>query len=179
MSLEPNKVELEVELGNHSTPDVQPATSSQEIAWPRFKLFAGGLGMAACLIAANVLGQTNAPSELAAKLPDEPNVLYAMIGQVLNNPSSLLVIAFLCIVCWLLDDLPFVNSKYVVHCSVVAGGSIYWMFTAAETVPRSFPHPLAVFIVNGCICGFIAFVIHQQAVSRFINYFGANKTQKK
>jgi len=144
----------------------------------RFKLFAGGLGMLTCLATARALGETAAQTELAAKLPAEPNILYAMLGQVLNNPSSLLVVAFLCIFCWLLDDLPFVNSKYVPHCSVIIGAAIYWLFTSSETVPKSFPHPQAVFVVNGTICGFVAFVIHRQAVARFINYFDTNKSTK-
>lgn len=152
--------------------------NDESINYARLKIFSGLLGMTGCLVAANVLGQSANPSPLAAKLPDEPNILYAMLGQVLNNPSSLLVVAFLCILCWLLDDLPFMNSKYVPHCSVIIGAAIYWMFTSDETVPKSFPHPLAVFVVNGTICGFVAFVVHRWAIARFINYFAANQTTK-
>jgi len=158
-----------------------PAQTQPQIimSLPRFKIFLGTIGMLTTLLTARALGETAAQpelAELAAKLPAEPNILYAMLGQVLNNPSSLLVVAFLCILCWLLDDLPFVNSKYVPHCAVVIGASIYWLFTSSETVPKSFPHPQAVFVVNGTICGFVAFVIHRWAITRFINYFDNNKS---
>ena len=134
------------------------------------KLILGLIGMGCTLMAANVMGQNagnTAPT--AVNLAADPNILYAMLGQVLNNPSSLLVIAFLCIVAWLADDLPFIASKYVPHLCVVFGASIYWMFTSVDTVPKSFPHPHAVFIVNGTICGFVAAVIHRQAVARIID----------
>ena len=132
------------------------------------------MGMLICLITSNIFAQTNANPGLVAALPDGPNILYAMIGQVLNNPSSLLVIAFLGIVDWLADDLPLINSKYVAHISVITGACIYWMFTTESAVPKSFPHPYAVFIVNGCICGFVAAVGHRQIVARLINVIQGN-----
>jgi len=144
------------------------------------KMTAGLLGMSFLLVAANVLGQTNAEvtRPIVEAIPSKsPNILYAMICQVLNNPSSLLVVAFLCIVDWLVDDLPFIPSKYVVHCSVIAGASIFWMFTSRESVPSYFPHPLAVFVVNGSICGFVAFVIHRQAIVRLIGMFSVPKDE--
>ncbi|HEY1788580.1 MAG TPA: hypothetical protein VGJ73_10515 [Verrucomicrobiae bacterium] len=134
------------------------------------KLTFGFVGMLSTLLAARVMGQTTnaTTTSIVQGLPDSPNILYGMFAQVLNNPSSLLVIAFLCILAWLADDMPFLPSKYVAHFCVVIGASIYWMFTSEATVPKSFPHPEAVFIVNGCICGFMAFAIHRQAIARII-----------
>ena len=134
------------------------------------KLIYGGLGMLSSLMAAHA--QTNTPASFTNavnNLPGGPNIIYAMYGQVLNNPSSLLVIAFLCIMAWLADDLPFIPSKYVAHLCVIIGACMFRFFTAESTVPTSFPHPQAVFIVNGTICGFVAYIIHRQAVSRIIN----------
>jgi hypothetical protein len=138
------------------------------------KLLAGGLGMLFCLLASNVMAQTNANPALVAALPETPNVLYGMYGQVLNNPASVMVIPFLMVLAWLVDDLPFINSRYVVHITVITGASIYWAFTSVDTVPKSFPHPLMVFVVNGTICGFVAFVGHRQAIARLINMVQAH-----
>lgn len=142
------------------------------------KLIFGLAGMGSTVMAANVLGQNagNTSPAVAANLSADPNILYAMLGQVLNNPSSLMVIAFLCICAWLADDLPFIPSKYVAHLCVVFGASIYWAFTSEETVPKSFPHPFAVFIVNGSVCGFVAFIIHRQAVARIIDLVRGRQT---
>lgn len=121
--------------------------------------------------------QTNTPAAFAtmsANLPAGPNIVYAMLGQVLNNPSSLTVLAFLLIVSWLADDTPAFPSRYISHLLVVIGGSIYWMFTSETTVPKSFPHPQAVFVVNGTICGFVAFVAHKQALARLVNLARGN-----
>ena len=127
---------------------------------------AGGLGF----FALSVLAQTNALPVTPLPGPTDPNIMTAMFYQVLNNPASLLVIGFLCIVAWLVDDLPFVNSRYVAHATVMAGGAIYWMFATPDSVPHTFPYPIVVLVVNGTICGFVAFVIHRQAVARFINF---------
>src|ERR1700761_7856746 len=115
------------------------------------KITFGALGMLFTFLMARAMGQITNPvtAPLVQGLPDSPNILYGMFAQVLNNPSSLLVIAFLCIMAWLADDMPFIPSKYVAHLCVVIGASIYWMFTSEATVPKSFPHPEAVFIVNG------------------------------
>lgn len=143
------------------------------------KLTVCSLAMLGCLVAANVFGQTNANPELVAKLPDVgPNILYAMCGQMLNNPASLMVIAFLCVWNYLLDDLPWVKPRYVKLFSVLSGEAIYWMFTTAETVPRSFPHPMAVFVANGTLCGFVAYAIHRQATVRALNLFGQWQGEK-
>lgn len=102
-------------------------------------------------------------------LPD-PNLLSAMYASVIHNPASLMVIGVLCVFAWLADDLPFVNSRYVAHYTVIAGASIYWLFAFPASVPVNFPHPSAVFASNGIICGLVAFGIHKQAIARLLNY---------
>src|SRR6187455_2686997 len=91
-------------------------------------IFGGTLGT--MFLVLSVLGQsTNAiPITHLPGDGEQNNILYAMFGQVLNNPASMLVVGVLCIVAWLVDDLPFVNSRYVAHATVIAGGAIYWMF---------------------------------------------------
>jgi hypothetical protein len=134
------------------------------------------LGMLLTFGLSKVFAQTTNEStaSIVASLPATPNILYAALGQVLNNPSSTFVIAFLCVVAWMIDDTPIFPSRYIKHLCVVVGASIYWVFTSESTVPKSFPHPQAVFLVNGTICGFIAFVVHQQAVARLINLMRGN-----
>jgi hypothetical protein len=134
------------------------------------------LGMLSSFGLSKVFAQTTneLTAPIVASLPGTPNIFYAMLGQVLNNPSSMFVIAFLCVMAWVTDDTPVFPSRYIKHLCVVAGASIYWIFTSEDTVPKSFPHPQAVFLVNGTICGFIAFVIHQQAVARLINLMRGN-----
>src|ERR1700744_2163222 len=132
------------------------------------KTLFGITGMASTVIAAHAASDVTA-APLAQQLPPDPNILYAMLGQELNNPSSLLVIAFLCIVAWLCDDTPLINSRYIAHICVIPGASIYWLFTTWDSVPKTFPHPLAVFVVNGSICGFVAFLLPRHAVARLIH----------
>ena len=135
----------------------------------RRKLFFGGGGMIAILIFANALNAFAQGTAAPAAAFTEGNIISAMYGQVLSNPSSLLVIAFLSVFAWLLDDLPFINSRYVAHFTVMLGACIYWAFTTERSVPATFPHPFAVFVVNGTLCGFVAFVLHRQLVARLIN----------
>lgn len=133
------------------------------------------LGIGFFLLSA--FGQTN--SAPVTPLPDsgEPNILYAMYGQVIRNPSSLFFIGFLCVIAWLIDDLPFINSRYVPHCLCLFGGSAYWMFATPKSVPPNYPYPYVILVVNGVICAFIAFIIHRQAIARLINMIRARPPQ--
>lgn len=101
----------------------------------------------------------------------EPNIIWAMYNQVARDPACAMVIVWLCVMAWLADDTPIIPSRYVAHVTVVLGMATYWLFTAPSSVPKNFPHPWAVFMVNGTVCGFIAFLIHRQAVARAINFF--------
>lgn len=112
--------------------------------------------------------QTAAQSEVPNGSDVQANMVSASWHQVLNNPASLTVIGFLCVIAWLCDDLPFFNSRYVAHITVTLGACIYWLFAGPQSVPKTFPYPFAVLIVNGTICGFVAFIIHRQAVARLI-----------
>ncbi len=119
------------------------------------------------LIAFMAIAQTTAKE---APPISDGNVVLAMYQQILHNPASMLVIALLCVVAWLADDLPFISSRYVVHITVIVGGSIFWAYASPKSVPPDFPHPMAVFVANGIICGFVAWVIHRQAIGRFISF---------
>lgn len=139
-----------------------------------------GIGLAGvffCL--AKAFAQTNANPNAVTQTGRfdggdvQANILSAAYHQILNNPASLMVIAFLCVLAWLCDDLPFINSRYVAHVTVVLGATIYWMFAGPESVPKTFPYPFVVLVVNGTICGFVAFVFHRQAVARLISFVRA------
>lgn len=137
----------------------------------RIKVIAGSSSIFSLMTMAQVLGQTN---DAPAMVPDtdvQAGIASAMLHQIASNPSSSLVIAALCVFAWLVDDLPFVNSRYVAHLTVVMGACIFRFFSLESAVPKYFPHPQAVFVVNGILAGFIAFVIHKQVVSRIINFF--------
>lgn len=113
--------------------------------------------------------QTNtmaAPDVSAASV--EINVVSAAYHQLLNNPASVSVIPVLCVIAWLCDDVPFIDSKYVYHITVVFGSGIYWLYALPSSVPKSFPYPYVVLASNGILCGFIAAAIHKQAIARLI-----------
>jgi len=92
------------------------------------------------------------------------------VDQVLNNPASLTVIVFLCIVAFVLDDTPIINSRYVTHITIVLGMSIYWMFAGADSVPHYYPHPFAVLVVNGAVAGILAGLGHRWVIAFLVNY---------
>lgn len=132
------------------------------------KLSLGSLIGVASLTASKVFAQADSQPLLPSVIPDT-NIASASIHQLLNNPASLTVIPFLCVIAWLCDDLPFIKSRYVSHITVIVGGSIYWLFAGPTSVPKSFPYPEAVLVVNGVMCGFFAFLVHRQAIARIIN----------
>lgn len=140
--------------------------------WNNIKLVSGMVAMLGMVTTANLLAQGAghvAAAAPAATADPTGGIAQAMFSQVFNNPSSLLVVAFLCVFAWLADDLPFLNSRYVAHCTVILGACIYWAFTDVASVPKTFPHPQVVFVANGTLCGFLAFTIHKKAVARIIN----------
>jgi hypothetical protein len=122
------------------------------------------LGMVVSLIA-----QANLP---VPPLPPEgqANIFTAMWDTILHNPSSLFVVLILCVVAWLMDELPFINSKYVTHFTALIGGSIYWMFCHPANVPKTFPYAWPVLACIGVMCGFVAGVLHRQIIGRLIEY---------
>ena len=134
----------------------------------RLKLFFGFTAFWLLAGTAHVLGQTNDLPRLA---PDtaEVGILTAMVKQAINNPSSAIFIPALMIVAWLADDLPFIPSRYVAHYVVITGAVCFRFFCLESSVPKCFPHPQAVFVVNGIVAGFVAFIFHKYAVARFIN----------
>lgn len=142
----------------------------------RFKTELAILGMLSSFGLSKVFAQTSneLTAPLVAGIPQTPNFVYAMYAQVLNNPSSMMVIVALGIMAWILDDTPKFPSRYIKHLCVAVGSCIYWGFTSEATVPKVFPHPQFVFVVNGAFCGFIAFIGHHQGVARLINLARGN-----
>ncbi len=135
---------------------------------PKILLGSGLSGL--FLFVATAFAQTN-DSPVASSMPDgQANIVSASFHQVLNNPASLTVIGFLCVFAWLCDDLPFINSRYVSHFTVMLGGGTYWLFAGPGSVPKNFPYPTAVLVVNGIMCGFAAFIVHRQAIARMISF---------
>ncbi len=124
------------------------------------------------MTSARVLGATNDVAITPLPATDiQAGIITAMFHQVATNPSSGLVIAALCVFAWLTDDLPFIPSRYVAHLTVIVGAFTFRFFCLESSVPVYFPHPQAVFCVNGIIAGFIAFTVHKQIVARTINFF--------
>lgn len=116
----------------------------------------------------SIIAQEVLPAPVLPPAEVESNVFSAAYRTILNNPSSLFCVLVLCALAWLLDDLPFINSKYVTHYTSVIGASIYWLFCFPSNVPKSFPHPVFVLCCIGFMCGFVAGIIHKQAVARVI-----------
>lgn len=140
----------------------------------------GILGSAGSLLAAHAqTGTLPALAQIGDQLPANGNVIYGMLMQILKNPSSLYVIILLCIVAWIIDDTPIIPSRYAKHICVVLGGCFYWMYATPSSVPNGFPHPYAVYIGNGTLCGFVAVIVHRQAVARVINLFRGNAPESK
>ncbi len=132
----------------------------------------GGAAYIALMQTARVMGQTNDAALAPAAGPDvQAGIINAMFHQVATNPSSGLVIAALCVFAWLADDLPFIPSRYVAHLTVILGAFTFRFFCLESSVPVYFPHPQAVFCVNGIIAGFLAFIVHKQVIARTINFF--------
>lgn len=132
------------------------------------KVVGGTIAIGMLFATSQIFAQGAAPAVAAGA--DEMNIVSALLHQILNNPASMTVIPALCVFAWLCDDLPFINSKYVAHLTVLAGALSYWMFAGIASVPKNFPSPPAVLAVNGIMCGFVAFIVHRQVVARAINF---------
>lgn len=99
-------------------------------------------------------------------------LLKAMFFQVLNSPGSLLVILALVIISTVVEVVEWIPSnpvKVIFPLCVFGGGGTYWLFSAAGSVEKHFPHPHAVLFVNGLICGLAAFVIHIYVVKLILS----------
>jgi len=102
----------------------------------------------------------------------ETSIFTALFQQVINSPASLLVIVGLSVIAYLLEVWPRFNSKFIPHICVLAGACSYWLFSSRSSVPPGFPHPAAVLVVNGIICGFISFLVHVSLIANLIKRFG-------
>lgn len=126
------------------------------------------LVLSAALIA-SLFAQANTP--VPPLPPDgQADIFTAMYDTIIHNPSSLFVLIVLCVAAWLMDTLPFINSKYVTHYTTLLGGAIYWMFCHPSNVPKSFPYAWPVLACIGLICGFVAGVLHKQIIGRAIEW---------
>lgn len=140
-------------------------------------IFGSGLG-AFFFFISKAFAQTNAQPLLGTTPETTGNVLVGIWSQAVNNPASFSVIGLLVVVAWLCDDIPWINSRFVKHITVVAGMSLYWAFANPETVSKIYPHPLAIFLSNGAICGAVAYLAHWQIIER-IRGFLQNKADLK
>lgn len=116
---------------------------------------------------------TNALTQVA---PDsfQGKIFAPFFDQITNNPASMTVLVFLCVIAFVLDDTPVINSRYVTHITIMLGMGIYWLFAGVESVPHYFPHPFAVFAVNGSVAGLLAGLFHRYAVAYVINLVRAH-----
>lgn len=127
-------------------------------------------GVLAFCFALSIIAQVTLPQPVPPTPDTEPNLFSAMYRTILNNPASLFIVLVLCALAWLMDDLPFIPSKYVTHFTSIIGGMTYWLFCFPGNVPKTFPHPMAVLCCIGFMCGFCAGIIHKQAVARLIEF---------
>lgn len=136
---------------------------------PHLTILAAFLG---CLSVSKAMAQST--NEAAAQVVStgtfQGRVLAPFYEQVLNNPASLTAIVFLCIVAFVLDDTPIINSRYVTHIVITLGGCSYWLFAGTDSVPHYFPHPAAVLMVNGMAAGIIAGLGHRYFIAFLVNY---------
>ncbi len=137
----------------------------------RNKIISGSALGAVFFCISKAFAQTNQIAVPVSLTDTQANIVAAAWHQVINNPASLTVIPFLCVFAWLVDDLPFINSRYVPHLTVILGGAIYSLFAGPESVPKTFPYPFMVLVANGTLCGFISYITHRQLVARAINFF--------
>ena len=107
------------------------------------------------------------------------SLLKAMVVQVVNSPASLLVIIGLVIIAVVFEVVEWLPSKVILPLCVFGGACTYWIFSPASTVPQHFPHPQAVLVVNGLICGVVAFVIHITAARWMISKLPQKQTKEK
>ncbi len=91
----------------------------------------------------------------------------AMWKQVVSSPASMLLILLWSIFAWLIDA-SFVTSRIIPAVCVLGGGASYWLFASPASVPHDFPHPVAVLVANGIVCGFVAYVIGFKAIKKFV-----------
>lgn len=124
------------------------------------------------LFASRVLAQdgTNAATQVAP-LSFQGKIFAPFWDQVVNNPASMASFVFLCIVAYLMDDTPIINSRFVSHITTFLGCTTYWIFAGVESVPHYFPHPLAVLGLNGMITGLAAGLFHRNAIAIAVNFF--------
>jgi len=127
-------------------------------------------GVALLCFAASVIAQLVTDPVTPPSPGVTPNIFVAMYETIIHNPASLFIIIVLSALAWLLDELPFVNSKFVTHYTAIIGASTYWLFAFQTSVPKSFPHPVAVLACIGFVCGFVAGILHKQLVARAIAY---------
>jgi hypothetical protein len=98
-------------------------------------------------------------------------LLKAMFFQVLKSPASLLVIIGLSIIAVVVEVVEWIPSnpvKIILPLCVFGGAATYWLFSPASSVDKHFPHPHAVLVVNGLICGLVAFIAHVRVVKYLI-----------
>jgi len=128
------------------------------------------------------ISKAYAETTIATVPPPEQtgSVFTAFWMQAIYNPASFLSIGFLGVVAWLCDDLPFINSKYVKHITVICGMATYWLFSDPDTVSKIYKHPLAIYVSYGAVCGAIAYLGHSQLINRIRDFFASkqqNQTQ--
>jgi len=142
----------------------------------RFKITIGSLVGLLCFCVSKAYADATIPQNVIT--PDYTgNILAGILSQAVNNPASFSVIGLLMVIAWLSDDLPFIDSKYVKHLTVITGMSVYWTFANPETVSRIYPHPFAIYVSNGAVCGAVAYIAHWQITQRLRTLFANRKTQ--
>lgn len=108
-------------------------------------------------------------------------LLQSMVLQVVKSPASLLVIIGLTILSTMAEVIKICPSnpvRIILPFCIIGGAASYWLFSPTSSVDKHFPHPHAVFVINGMVCGIVAFVIHVKAVLWLVNHMRQAKAEK-
>lgn len=109
----------------------------------------------------------------------DTSIFSALVGQVVNNPASALVILPVSIVAIVLEMLSCVPNRLILPCCLTLGMLLFPGLVHRETVPPSFPNPLLVLILNGFILGFMAWAVHATLIRWLLSKIPTTQPQIK
>jgi hypothetical protein len=99
------------------------------------------------------------------------DIFSALIGQLLNNPASLLLILPVSILAFVFEKWKWFPSNLILPVCLASGMCLFPGLVNRSSVPTAFPHPLLVLILNGFILGFVAWAVHITLVKWLIGKF--------
>ena len=102
----------------------------------------------------------------------DPSIFFAPFLQVWNSPNSALIILPVSIVAFIWEMNSKTPSKFIPVVCLALGMILYPLLTPLSSVPKTFPVPIVVLLLNGLVLGFIAWMVHKFVVKKLIDKFG-------